>query len=68
MDEEIKRQTPIMDVIDDKLDNTSAELATANGKLKKVITTMRSTRHFCVDVILIFIILGIGMYLFSSLN
>ena len=30
----------------------------ANGKLKHVITQMRSTRHFCIDVILIFIILG----------
>ena len=57
MDDEIKRQTPILDVIDEKLDSTTAEMRTANGKLKKVITSMRSTRNFCVDVILIFIIL-----------
>jgi SYP7 family syntaxin len=46
MDDEIKRQTPILDVIDEKLDSTTAEMRTANGKLKKVITSMRSTRNF----------------------
>ena len=66
MDDEIKRQTPILDVIDEKLDSTTAEMRTANGKLKKVITSMRSTRNFCVDVILIFIILGIAMFFMSS--
>ena len=59
MDEEVKRQAPIMDAIDDKLDSSAEELRTANGKLKRVITDMRSTRHFCIDVILIFIILGV---------
>lgn len=68
MDEEIKRQTPILDAIDNKLDATNVELRTANGKLKHVITRMRSTRHFCIDVILIFIILGIGLYLYNTLG
>jgi SYP7 family syntaxin len=27
---------------------------------------MRSTRHFCIDVILIFIILGIALYLYNQ--
>ncbi|ACO69756.1 predicted protein [Micromonas commoda] len=66
MDDEIKRQTPILDVIDEKLDSTTSEMRTANGKLKKVITSMRSTRNFCVDVILIFLILGIAMFFFNS--
>lgn len=68
MDEEIKKQTPILDAIDNKLDSTNMELRTANGKLKHVITQMRSTRHFCIDVILIFIILGIGLYLYNTLG
>ena len=68
MDEEIKKQTPILDAIDNKLDSTNIELRTANGKLKHVITQMRSTRHFCIDVILIFIILGIGLYLYNTLG
>ena len=66
MDEEIKRQTPILDVIDDKLDSTNSQLRTANGKLKHVITQMRSTRNFCIDITLIFIILGIGLYLYNT--
>ena len=35
MDDEIKRQTPILDVIDEKLDSTTAEMRTANGKLEE---------------------------------
>jgi syntaxin of plants SYP7 len=66
MDDEVKRQAPVMDAIENKMDSTSAELRTANGKLKKVITQMRSTRHFCIDVILIFIILGIALYLYNQ--
>lgn len=66
MDDEVKRQAPVMDAIENKMDSTSAELRTANGKLKKVITQMRSTRHFCIDVILIFIILGISLYLYNQ--
>ena len=66
MDDEVKRQAPVMDAIENKMDSTSSELRTANGKLKKVITQMRSTRHFCIDVILIFIILGISLYLYNQ--
>ena len=66
MDDEVKRQAPVMDAIENKMDSTSAELRTANGKLKKIVTQMRSTRHFCIDVILIFIILGISLYLYNQ--
>ena len=66
MDDEVKRQAPVMDAIENKMDSTSSELRTANGKLKKVITQMRSTRHFCIDVILIFIVLGIALYLYNQ--
>jgi SYP7 family syntaxin len=66
MDDEVKRQAPVMDAIENKMDSTSGELRTANGKLKKVITQMRSTRHFCIDVILIFIVLGISLYLYNQ--
>jgi len=66
MDDEVKRQAPVMDAIDNKMDSTAAELRTANGKLKKIVTQMRSTRHFCIDVILIFIVLGISLYLYNQ--
>jgi SYP7 family syntaxin len=66
MDEEIKRQEPIMDTIDTKMDTVTAEMRTANGRLKSIITSMRSTRHFCIDVTLIFIILGVALYLANS--
>ena len=66
MDEEIKRQEPIMDTIDTNMDTVTAEMRTANGRLKSIITSMRSTRHFCIDVTLIFIILGVALYLANS--
>jgi SYP7 family syntaxin len=39
MDEEIKRQTPILDAIDNKLDSTNMELRTANGGGEEGCTT-----------------------------
>lgn len=68
MGEELARQQPLVDVIDNKLDNVNLEVRTANGKLKHVITNLRSTRHMCIDVILICIILGIGLYLYNTLT
>ena len=48
------------------MDTVTAEMRTANGRLKSIITSMRSTRHFCIDVTLIFIILGVALYLANS--
>ena len=68
MGEEVDRQQPMVDAIDNKLDNVNLEMRTANGKLKHIITSMRSTRHMCIDIILICIILGIGLYLYKTLT
>lgn len=63
--EELDKQTPLVDRIDTKTDEVNAELKTHNAKLKKLVTEVRSTRNFCIDVTLICILLGIGGYIYS---
>lgn len=62
--EELDKQTPLVDRIDLKTDEVNAELKTHNAKLKKLVTEVRSTRNFCIDVTLICILLGIGGYIY----
>ena len=62
--EELDKQTPLVDRIDMKTDEVNAELKTHNSKLKKLVTEVRSTRNFCIDVTLICILLGIGGYIY----
>ena len=63
--EELDKQTPLVDRIDTKTDEVNADLKTHNAKLKKLVTEVRSTRNFCIDVTLICILLGIGGYIYS---
>jgi SYP7 family syntaxin len=65
MQEEIHRQEPITDAIEEKLDNANSEIRTANARLKHAVTKMRSTRRFCVDLILIMVILGVSLTLYK---
>ncbi|RWR91676.1 syntaxin-71 [Cinnamomum micranthum f. kanehirae] len=68
MNEELDRQVPLIDEIDTKVDRANADLKNTNVRLKETIDQMRSSRNFCVDIILICIILGIVMYLFNILR
>ncbi|XP_074332078.1 syntaxin-71-like [Apium graveolens] len=68
MNEELDRQVPLMDEIDDKVDKANSELRNANVQLKDTITKLRSSRNFCCDVILLCIILGIAAYLYNVLK
>ncbi|XP_040999546.1 syntaxin-71-like isoform X1 [Juglans microcarpa x Juglans regia] len=68
MNEELDRQVPLMDEIDDKVDRANADLKSANVKLKETITQLRSSRNFCIDIILLCIILGIAAYLYNVLK
>jgi hypothetical protein len=43
-----------------QLSNVSGQLKSNNVKLKGLVNQMRSSRNFCVDVILIIIIMAIG--------
>ncbi|PPD69302.1 hypothetical protein GOBAR_DD33823 [Gossypium barbadense] len=65
MNEEIDRQVPLMDEIETKVDKTTSDIRKNNVRLKKTITQIRSSRNFCIDIILLCIILGIAFYLYK---
>ncbi|KAK8596013.1 hypothetical protein V6N12_064514 [Hibiscus sabdariffa] len=65
MNEELDRQVPLMDEIDTKVDQTTSELRKNNVRMKQILTEVRSSRNFCIDIILLCILLGIAMYLYK---
>lgn len=66
MQEEMRRQQPITDAIEDKLDSVNADMRTANSRLKEAVTKIRSTRKFCMDAILILIVLGVSLTIYKT--
>ncbi|KAM0045488.1 putative target SNARE coiled-coil domain, syntaxin/epimorphin [Helianthus debilis subsp. tardiflorus] len=68
MNEEVDRQVPLMDEIDDKVDKATLDLRNTNVRLKHTVHQLRSSRNFCIDIILLCIILGIAAYLYNVLK
>ncbi|XP_024514955.1 syntaxin-71 [Selaginella moellendorffii] len=68
INEEMDRQVPLIDEIDSKVDYANAELRTTNVRLKDTVNKMRSSRNFCIDIILLCIVLGIAGYLYNVLK
>ncbi|KAK9153430.1 hypothetical protein Sjap_000910 [Stephania japonica] len=65
MNEELDRQVPLADEIDDKVDKATSDLKNTNVRLKDTVNQLRSSRNFCIDIILLCIILGIAAYLYK---
>mmetsp|Transcript_36932 Transcript_36932/g.82118 ORF Transcript_36932/g.82118 Transcript_36932/m.82118 type:complete len:279 (+) Transcript_36932:235-1071(+) len=63
--DEVDRQDPVIDDIDHQINKVTTTIRNNNAKLKGLIHKMRSARNFCVDVILILLLLGIGAYMYS---
>ncbi|GKV05660.1 hypothetical protein SLEP1_g17646 [Rubroshorea leprosula] len=68
MNEELDRQVPLMDEIDTKVDKAAADLKNTNVRLKDTVTQLRSSRNFCIDIVLLCIVLGIAAYLYNVLK
>ncbi|CAH1452146.1 syntaxin-71 [Lactuca sativa] len=68
MNEEVDRQVPLMDEIDDKVDKATSDLRNTNVRLKHTVNQLRSSRNFCIDIILLCVILGIAAYLYNVLK
>lgn len=68
MNEEFDRQVPLMDEIDTKVDRATTDLKNTNVRLKDTVNQLRSSRNFCIDIILLCIILGIAAYLYNVLK
>ncbi|KAJ6934293.1 hypothetical protein NC651_009358 [Populus alba x Populus x berolinensis] len=65
MNEEVDRQVPLMYEIDTKVDKAAADLKNTNVRLKDTANQLRSSRNFCIDIVLLIIILGIAAYLYK---
>ncbi|KAI4349169.1 hypothetical protein L6164_009799 [Bauhinia variegata] len=68
MNEEMDRQVPLMDEIDTKVDKASSDLKNTNVRLKHTVNQLRSSRNFCIDIVLLCIVLGIAAYLYNVLK
>ncbi|KAI7998303.1 Syntaxin-71 [Camellia lanceoleosa] len=68
LNEEMDRQVPLMDEIDAKVDKAASDLKNTNVRLKDTVNQLRSSRNFCIDTILLCIIIGIAAYLCNVLK
>ncbi|KAG7013902.1 Syntaxin-71, partial [Cucurbita argyrosperma subsp. argyrosperma] len=68
MNEELDRQVPLIDEIDSKVDKVTNEMKNTNVRLKQTLNEVRSSQNFCIDIILLCIILGIASYLYNILS
>ncbi|VVA31232.1 PREDICTED: syntaxin-71 [Prunus dulcis] len=68
MNEELDRQVPLIDEIDTKVDKVTSDIKSNNVRLKDNLHKVRSSRNFCIDIILLCIILGIAFYIYNALR
>lgn len=68
MDEEMDKQVGVLDEMDVKADRAASDLKSTNVRLKDTLNKLRSNRNFCLDIILLCIILGIAVYLYNVLK
>ncbi|KAF4358475.1 hypothetical protein G4B88_020153 [Cannabis sativa] len=66
MSEELDNQVPLVDEIDTKVDKATSDIKNTNVRLKQTLNQVRSSHNFCIDIILLCIILGIVSYLYKK--
>jgi len=55
----LDRQTLAMDSLGNEIDNASKQLESSNAKLKQILEKFRSPSKFCMDVVMILLLLGL---------
>ena len=68
MGEEVERHDRMIDDVGAKMDRVAKELQTNNMKLKGLVTKIRSTRRFFIDIILICVLLALGLYVYNPVK
>ncbi|XP_010425954.1 PREDICTED: syntaxin-72-like [Camelina sativa] len=68
MNEELDKQVPLMEEMETKVDGATSDLKNTNVRLKKQLVQMRSSRNFCIDIVLLCVILGIVSYIYNALK
>ena len=62
------RHASKIDEIETKMDVVTREIQSNNMKLKVVLTQVRSSRKFFMDLILICILLAVGLYIYNMFS
>lgn len=65
MGAELNKQDVLIDEIDKGLDKGTKSVETNNQKLAGVLKRVRSQRNFCIDIILIIILLAVAGYIYT---
>eukprot|EP01114_Cavostelium_apophysatum_P007618 TRINITY_DN1975_c0_g1_i2.p1 TRINITY_DN1975_c0_g1~~TRINITY_DN1975_c0_g1_i2.p1 ORF type:complete len:277 (-),score=68.62 TRINITY_DN1975_c0_g1_i2:35-865(-) len=65
MGKEIELQGVMLGELEHKVDKTNAELNNLNKRLKKTLEKVRKGDRFCLDILLLIIILAIGGYIYN---
>ena len=65
MGDEVNRHDAVIDEIETKMDVVTREIQSNNMKLQVVLTKVRSSRKFFIDLILICILLAVGLYIYN---
>ncbi|KAL0847188.1 hypothetical protein Bca101_020434 [Brassica carinata] len=65
---ELDKQVPLMDEMETKVDGATSDLKNTNVRLKQQLVKMRSSRNFCIDIILLCVVLGIISYIYKMLT
>jgi hypothetical protein len=68
MGDELERHDVVIDEVGAKMDSVTKELQNNNMKLKGLVTQVRSSRRFFIDLILICVLLGLGLYIFNMVS
>jgi hypothetical protein len=68
MNEELERHDILIDEVGAKMDTVTKELQTNNMKLHGLVTQVRSSRRFFIDLILICVVLALGLYIYTMLS
>lgn len=68
MNEELERHDILIDEVGVKMDTVTKELQTNNMKLHGLVTQVRSSRRFFIDIILLCVVLALGLYIYTMLS
>jgi len=66
MGKEVEMQEMMIDELGKKVEKTNAKLINLNKRLKKTLQDVRKADRFCIDIILLVVILAIGGYLYNA--
>ena len=51
-----------------KVDASRQTVSSQNVRMKEVLIKIRSSRNFCMDLVLVSILLGVGAYIYSMVK